>query len=169
MIEIAIEWEGPFGLDELKSPGKLDNPQQDAGLYQIYGEHPVYGRGLIYIGQTSGSTFSKRIAAHGWGSGSEPDPKKIEVYVGRWLKGQDLTFAEWKEQVDIAEWLLVHAHGVAYNSALIKDPPSEERAGHVRVLNFGACRSLAREVSGTMWTKAANAFRGRSFLDIPPK
>ena len=38
-MEIHIEWEGSFSIEEAK---QLHSPE-DYGLYQYHGEHPVYG------------------------------------------------------------------------------------------------------------------------------
>ena len=38
---VHIEWNGPFSIEEAKSK----NGKDDKGIYQIYGNHPVYGYG----------------------------------------------------------------------------------------------------------------------------
>jgi hypothetical protein len=80
--------------------------------------------------------------------------------VGR-LKGYSTpTLDKWKEEIALAERLLIHAHGPAYNSTNI-DAPNEgtnPEIRNIRVLNWGSVRSLNREVSGLMWTTARTQF-----------
>ena len=55
---VHIEWDGPFSIDKAKEKTGKD----DYGVYQIYGNHPVYGYGaLLYIGKTAEQTFGDRI------------------------------------------------------------------------------------------------------------
>jgi len=52
---IQIKWESPFRIDDLKS---LNDDEIDHGIYQIYGNHLVYGENvLLYIGQANEQTF----------------------------------------------------------------------------------------------------------------
>jgi hypothetical protein len=155
---VNISWRGPFSLKEVES---LDDDASDYGLYQIYAHHPVYGRALVYIGKAREQTFAQRIPQHDWGSGSENDPAKVEVYVGRLVGDSTPPLEEWRQQIDAAEKLLVHSHGPAYNTQCIYNAPSEAECGNVRVLNWGACRSVAREVSGIVWTSKGLAFRNQ--------
>jgi hypothetical protein len=151
---IHIEWTGPHCVRELS----LMTTPADKGLYQVYAHHPVYGRNLVYIGETAISFFG-RIPVHQWETGSENDPNRVEYYVGR-LKGLSTPSPdEWKRDIKCAEALLIHAHGPAYNSQGVKEPPAETMCGHVRVLNWGAVRSLQREVSGLVWTPRAEGFK----------
>ncbi|WP_078183723.1 hypothetical protein [Bacillus wiedmannii] len=45
---IQILWDGPYNITDLV---KLKNEETDYGIYQIYGNHPIYGNDvLLYIG-----------------------------------------------------------------------------------------------------------------------
>ncbi len=83
---IHIDWRGPFTLAQTQI---LTDAATDFGLYQVYAEHPVYGRCLVYLGRARSLTFGQRVAQHRWDTGSEMDPAKVEIYVGR-LKGQPI-------------------------------------------------------------------------------
>jgi hypothetical protein len=149
---IHIEWEGPLALADL---GKLSAPR-DRGLYQIYGHHPVYGAcTLLYIGQTW-KTFAQRISEEGWDGGSSEDPNNMQVYVGR-LKGPATPSPdEWRREINLAEKLLIHVHGPAYNSENIMSvPESDPEVCNTRVFNWGCHRALRPEISGLRWTRAA--------------
>ena len=55
MNVIEIEWEGPISVNDTI---KLIN-DNDYGIYQIYGTHPVFGSNtLLYIGKASSSNRS---------------------------------------------------------------------------------------------------------------
>ncbi|MCP4305494.1 MAG: hypothetical protein GY788_11575 [bacterium] len=158
MIERPVHlcWEGPFDLIDLP---KLSDPETDIGLYQIYAHHPVYGRCLVYIGKAQTQTFGQRIRQEQWDTGSENDPERVEIYVGRLIGRSTPSLSEWHIEIDAAEKLLIHSHAPAYNSQNILNAPAPLECGDVRVLNWGACRSLAREVSGWMWTSKGVTLR----------
>jgi hypothetical protein len=170
-MDIHIHWQGPLSVTDVR---KLTNLRSDFGVYQIYAEHPVYGRCLVYIGLAARQTFGIRVPAGRWDSGSENDPNKIEIYVGR-LKGFENPSDEAQmQQIRMAEALLIHSHGPAYNTQYGKESPKGVTHGDVRVLNWGAVRSLHREVSGLMWTDAGDnvwtykTFERHNEVSIPP-
>ena len=157
---VHIHWQGPFSLESISS---LSNWPDDCGLYQIYAHHPVYGAGqLVYIGKAVGQTFSVRIPQHGWGSGSENDRRNVAVYVGRLHSETPLKKIDWEISIALAEMLLIHAHGPAYNSTHIMSINESiyPEVREARILNWGDVRALQREVSGLMWTSAAAQFDG---------
>lgn len=170
-LVIHIDWKGPLSLSQVRS---LRDLKSDFGLYQVYAEHAVYGRCLVYIGLAAKQTFGVRIPYENWGSGSENDPEKVEVYVGR-LKGSESPSDEEQiRQIRIAEALLIHAHAPAYNTQHMMASPKSVTHGHIRVLNSGAVRSLHREVSGLMWTEGAldvrtyKPFERHAEVYVPP-
>jgi hypothetical protein len=150
---IHIQWQGPFSLTQLDT---LKDPRKDRGLYQIYGHHPVYGANvLLYIGQTMGETFGKRIEEHNFGGGFQEDREHVEIYVGR-LKGVSTPSSdEWRNEINWAEKLLIHVHDPAYNSRQNTElDEADPRVCNARVMNWGCIRALQPEVSGRRWTKA---------------
>jgi hypothetical protein len=166
---IHIMWSGPHSLAKIKA---MTGPT-DKGLYQVYGYHPVYHQNLVYIGKTIGNTeptrsFSDRIQEHGWESGSENDPDRVEYYVGRLMSNVTPSIEGWIRDIKFAETLLIHAHGPAYNGQSAYNPPDATTHGHIRVLNWGAVRSLHREVSGLVWTKRAEVFKRYSLYGDTP-
>ena len=62
MRSVRVEWEGPFSIEEVL---KLNDQNDDYGLYQIYGRHIIFGaNSLLYIGKAEGLTFSQRFNQH---------------------------------------------------------------------------------------------------------
>lgn len=152
---LHLSWEGPFRLSDLD---RLNSSERDFGIYQIYATHPIYGYDLVYIGKAREQTFSARIKQENWDVGLENDPQQIAIYVGR-LIGPTPQLLVWRNQIDAAEKLLIHSHAPAYNSVNILRSPTMLECGDVRVINWGACRSLSREVSGSVWTAKGVHFR----------
>jgi hypothetical protein len=161
---IHIKWTGPHRIDEITA---MTGPA-DKGLYQVYAHHPIYGRSLVYIGQTFAS-FGSRIPRENREGGSENDPKSVEYYVGRLIGAFTPSSEQWQQEIKYAESLLIHAHGPAYNSTNI-EAVNEADPGvqNVRVLNWGAVRSLSREVSGLMWSSRGTEFQNRPFYGDAP-
>jgi hypothetical protein len=59
---IQLFWKGPFSLVEVRERKDRKN---DVGLYQIYGQHVVFGpRSLLYVGMTDDQTFGSRFKQH---------------------------------------------------------------------------------------------------------
>jgi hypothetical protein len=142
---IHIQWSGPILLDQIVG---LTDQTKDRGLYQVYACHPVYGPGqLVYIGKTITQTFAVRVCQHDWGGGTENDPKNVAIYVGQ-LKGPTPSLAQWRREIDLAERLLIHSHGPAYNSThmMAIDESADPSIRDVRILNWGCVRSLHREI-----------------------
>ena len=77
VTNIHLNWEGPYPLER----GQIDKGKAQHGLYQYYGEHPVYGQDtLLYIGKAFDQEISKRIGQHIHGSWSS---SPIQIFIGR--------------------------------------------------------------------------------------
>ena len=45
----------------------LNDEERDCGVYQVYGEHVVFGAGtFLYIGIARDQTFGRRLSQHYW-------------------------------------------------------------------------------------------------------
>lgn len=80
------------------------------GLYQIYGQHPLYGSDqLLYIGKTEGE-FSGRLGGHAKDWLWEPD--ELRVYIGR-LGAEEadhqVESKKKRERIKAAESLLIYS------------------------------------------------------------
>lgn len=85
-LQLTAIWSGPFTRESVIS-GFTDGGRapeydgEDYGLYQIYGKHILCGSDtLLYIGQATEQTFSRRFRQHERWLAYEED---ISVYLGR--------------------------------------------------------------------------------------
>src|SRR5699024_7619716 len=109
MEVIQIKWEGPFFIEDLKS---LNNYEIDYGIYQIYGNHIVYGENvLLYIGQANEQTFYTRITQHAYWLENH-----FSFYIGRLIGQLTPSYEKW-HKISAAEQLLITIHAPAYNTA----------------------------------------------------
>lgn len=143
---IHLEWEGPWTLQQI---AELKDPNQDVGVYQIYGKHTLYGSHcLLYIGKAVEQAFGTRIAQERWGGNR--DPQNVQIYVGRLGLTRALSHAEFERLVDRVESLLIYAHGPACNASKLASLASGVPQG-LRLMNWGASRDLMPEVSSDRW------------------
>lgn len=154
-----VYWEGPFDLDDAIA---TNNNYMHEGhcLYQIYGDHPCYGRDvLLYIGKTERGV-TMRLNEHHNRFSSQVDNVKVFVascgeFIGwsNWKSIEKYTLIERTVISDI-EALLIYAHQPAYNSSNIKSPhlnrPNVEFRDF-RVFNTGRRKSLLPEISTEFW------------------
>lgn len=120
----------------------------DYGLYQISGDHPIYGsNALLYLGKASEQCFGTRLKQHNlvdWSHGP------ISVYLGR-VSGKSTPNDErWSFEIDTAERMLIFSHGSAWNTSSISDPGINNIANWY-VMNWGQRKHLLPEVSGRRW------------------
>ncbi|WP_130537876.1 hypothetical protein [Thiomicrorhabdus indica] len=147
MGDILISWDGPYDLDTIKEK----NSDNDYGVYQIYGHHPVYGNDvLLYIGKAERQTFGKRISQEiSWLYNS--DSNNVEIYIGKLFGESHPTPEEWNSQIDIAERILIYTHWPAGNSSNINSITSNteflKEIKRFTVVNYDNYRSLNSVIS----------------------
>jgi len=150
--EIEIEWEGPLDLEEIikektdggKSP---DYDGNDYGLYQIYGKHILNGDDtLLYIGKTTGKTFSNRFKEHRrkWLSEEE----NIQIYLGRVYNpkrhSEEDDWESWEDDIELAEKILIYKYSPNYNGREIGNTPRLP-SENVRLIHKGKKHKLKTE------------------------
>ena len=113
---VRIEWEGPYDLEEALT---LRDEEEDYGVYQVYGEHVVFGEdALLYIGNARDQPFGRRLYQHDW----IDDYHKI--FVGRIAdadyKHDPPDWDDWYELLQDVEALEIYWHTPPYNSHNIK-------------------------------------------------
>ena len=143
VVLIQIQWEGPLKYEELAS---INDNETDYGIYQIYGDHFVYGNNvLLYIGQASQQTFGTRIMQHSYWL--EDD---YTFYVGR-LSGSITPSGDiWHGEISLAESLLINIHTPAFNSVHINGI-NKTNLEYIHILNLGNYKNLLPELSGIRW------------------
>lgn len=140
-----VYWEGPFAWDKRKGQVKLYHV-----LYQIYGQHPVYGSNvLLYIGRTEKGM--ERLNQHDSWVWDECDEMTFRVA----SLGEFTSWKEWNESehydpakpaiVEKIEAILIHAHSPAYNAA--NKSSAKGKSKGIRVFNSGRFGQLLPEVS----------------------
>lgn len=109
---IEIWWHGPLTMEEIKRD--FSDKDSSYGLYQIYGTHNISGPDtLLYIGKAPLQTFAARINQHDWANW-EASP--TQFYVGQLGGIQNISEKDWKDQIDIAEKLLIYFCAPPYNT-----------------------------------------------------
>ena len=144
MRALSVRWQ----RCSLEEGLKLDG-EEDYGLYQIHGYHPVYGSDtacLLYVGKAAAQTFAARLQQHmqAWleiESGLHPG--LFSIRVGR-VEGyrdpggpEKARWSDWTLCVDHAEKLTIWFNAPAYNSMNIAPPPNITLADRVTVRNLG--------------------------------
>lgn len=139
---VRVEWDPPASVAGARSLVHRDN---DYGLYQVYGVHPVTGPGtLLYIGKVDRQTFGKRVSQHrSW----LDHVIEASVRVGRLRRGDydedPPAWSDWRMKVDAVERLTIYWHSPPYNSAHI----NAYTGLNVRVQNLGDRGRLLPEYS----------------------
>lgn len=123
---IDIDWEGPFPVVYDRDNDRYnfsDSVAVDllssAGVYQIYGRHPVYGKDvLLYIGETKpGETargFGKRLAEHFHERGRFFGHTNLSLHLGPLDLPHDV--------IQKVESILIFSHAPALNRRHIDGP-----------------------------------------------
>ena len=112
---IHVIWEGPFSMTAALSRC-LEN---DYGLYQIYGTHPVFGQdALLRIGQANGRTFFGSLPWY-QGHWEQWEPDRYNVYLGRLGGWEPVDDNRWGVLIDNAEAITIFNVSPPYNSSRI--------------------------------------------------
>ena len=136
---VKIVWDGPFSVDEACEL----NSKNDFGIYQIYGQHPVFGRdSLLYIGKTE--DFGERFHKHKqrWLS----EESDVSIRVGR-LELPESDASNSSDLIHAAEKLLIYNHAPPYNTHHINRYDGIQ----LHVQNWGQRGSLLPE-SSSVWS-----------------
>jgi hypothetical protein len=122
------------------------NTEKDYGIYQIYGDHPVYGENiLLYIGKANQQNYSTRLSEHSDLFASHLYNLR-RVHLSYFCEIDDIKKENWGEAIDMAEKILINAHMPVYNAQNIKgllpvDTPD------ILICNWGERGRLLPEVS----------------------
>lgn len=143
---IEIKWAGPYTADEIKTC----NSDIDFGIYQVYGDHPIYGNNvLLYIGQANNQTFAQRLPQHDdW---FEWKALNLQFYLGRLGGSEPTTDKDWFEQVDYAEARLIHYAQPAWNASKLNSSSHNYSFDEAIIFNAEQRRSLPFEINIHSW------------------
>ena len=130
------------------------NDKGDYGIYQIYGDHPVYGENaLLYIGKAKDQTYSTRLNQHDDLLDYAPISCFRKLHLSYFLESEDVSYDKWGEYIDFVETLLINSHLPAYNSKNIKKPTNKLPFGNeVIILNWEERGKLLPEVSSIRYS-----------------
>lgn len=143
---INIKWEGPLKPEEAYEK----NGRIDYGVYQYYGDHPVYGLNvLLEIGADQEKTFGERLKEYEFEKWNED----IQIYLGRICIEKESvqpTAGQWNSMITRAGKLLNYACYPAFNGfdSINKRPRYDDKNKKLLILNWGKYRSLPATVSG---------------------
>ncbi len=155
MMQIDIAWEGPFpvGYDRQSdlyiAPDLPPDLGGRFGVYQIYGDHPVYGRdSLLYIGETrqsdSGRALVDRLKEH--------LAQRFWYHTGLCIHLGLVTHQEVpvtdRDTLDAVESLLIASNVPALNRQHIDF--ARESARDLLVVNWGFRGRIVPEASGVL-------------------
>ena len=140
----------------------LRDDKTDYGIYQIYGRHPVSGTlSLIYMGKAEEQVFGVRLRQEKWEEWEEGEGA-VEVRVGRCCSNENVEESVWKEEICLAEKLLIvankpmrNAQGVAWLSS-----SADQKCHNVHVLNWGEYGAILPEASGARWSSRFDTMPG---------
>jgi hypothetical protein len=137
MKVIEIKWEGPYTLEEVRSPDPNKTLKDHGGLYQIYGIHPLFGAdSLLYIGKAGEQKFYQRVHQQDKGNWIDWDSLELKIFLGHFGGANYPGYDDWLYQINVAEMLLIYHLSPPFNSAGIKKEP-EHSYGDLVIHNFG--------------------------------
>jgi hypothetical protein len=146
MKVIEIKWEGPLTAAEVRAL----NDKQDYGLYQVYGNHRIYGENvLLYLGKANQQTFAKRLPQHDdWFEWADAE---LKFYVGRFGNSNNVELIDWEEQIDFAEGELIGYCQPAWNSSGLNSRKKLYSFTQAVISNFGIRRMLPQQLNNIKW------------------
>ncbi|MDX2370715.1 MAG: hypothetical protein QNK36_20320 [Colwellia sp.] len=159
--EIKINWEGPFTHEDIINNDINHNylaKGTDIGLYQVYGNHIIYGSNvLLYVGLTTDS-FKSRLKNREIITGNN-DVENVKIYLGKIFSDKE-TISKTTEESKIrkAEALIINVLKPACNSQYIGSVRSKaiNNDDDFTVLNFGNYKSILPEISTKRWWNDEN-------------
>jgi len=123
--EIVIHWSDRISINSLHDY-EQSNVETGHVLYQLYGDHPVYGRDtLLYIGQSTHA--GNRIKAH------------LNNVFGR-VNNRSVSIGEirdYNESLEIPESILIANHKPSFNKEFLHDLSSQAKQHKIIVINNG--------------------------------
>lgn len=124
----------------------------DYGIYQVYGNHPIYGNDvLLYIGKAQDQTFGTRLEQH-WDFSVNFFSNLSRIHLGRLTEKDDWNKRTLEMNIDRIEKLLILANCPAFNANGIKGTLNTEEIDFFQVLNWGDYGSILPESSSVKYS-----------------
>jgi hypothetical protein len=114
--KVRVRWFGPYSVDAVQARKGASDDRY--GLYQIYGNHVVFGPGaLLYVGMARDQTYAKRFSQHHSWLKHEQKPA---IHLGLLEKDDYVQEApdwpDWRQLLGDVEALTIFWHSPPYNS-----------------------------------------------------
>lgn len=154
VLSLSISWSGPYTRRQVvrlfADGGAAPSwDGEDYGLHQIYGRHLLGDRdALLYIGEATEQTFADRFKQHEkWLTHEWP----VRVYLGRLYSPRrhrtDDNWRSWKEDVKLAERVMIYTYSPHYNGRSITERPQLNGHKRVELVHIGKRNRLRRRDS----------------------
>ncbi len=128
------------------------NDKHHYGLYQMYGNHPIYGNDcLLYIGKAQLQTFGTRLSQH-WDFDINHFTNITRIHLGMFYKWDDASNSSWADSIDKIERIFINAHCPAFNANNIKNLLDQDTIGNMLILNWGDYGSLLPSLSSIRYS-----------------
>ena len=123
--EIIITWSKKIPLETIEDFAAYTSDKRNV-LYQLYGDHHIYGQDtLLYIGKTV--CADSRMRAHL--NGVFGYVNNLSVSIG--------VLEDYEGPLEIPESILIASHKPSYNKEFIHDLPREAKQRKIIVINNG--------------------------------
>lgn len=137
--EIIIDWLKKVPLETIDDLAECVCDKHNV-LYQLYGDHHIYGRDtLLYIGKTG--CADSRIRAHL--NGVFRYVNNLSVSIG--------ILEDYDGHLEIPESILIACHKPSYNKEFIHDLSAEAKQSKIIVINNGHNAMLKTCCSNFWW------------------
>jgi len=141
--EIIIEWGKRIPIEKAEDFKKFDIEKKKV-LYQIYGDHHIYGRDtLLYIGISTNA--DNRMQTH-FESSVFQYVNNCSVSIGTIKKGN-------KDELQIPESILIANHKPSFNKDFIHFVSEKARQDKIIVINNGNNGMLQTCCTNFWWVK----------------
>ncbi len=137
--EIVVDWSKRYKINSLNDIKKIDTCKTNV-LYQLYGDHHIYGRDvLLYIGISS--CADNRMKAHL--NGIFGYVNNLSVSFGK--------IAHYNDSLEIPESILIACHKPSYNKEFIHDISPQAKIHKIIIINNGNNEALKTCCTNFWW------------------
>lgn len=173
IIIYDVYWEGPYSLDIITQDRTGSIVKDWHCLYQVYGDHPTYGRDvLLYIGKTE-RDVKIRLSEHYNRFSNQCDEVKVFfASFGEFTSWQEMREENYdpvskdNTELNAIESLLIYAHQPAYN--IMSLSCTQFQSLNFRLFNTGRRKSLMPEISTQFYRDDITIIKKGYAMSFPP-